>query len=382
MRPLKSSVVGVLTRLVEASLALAIGLAISAVLIAVYGYDPARAFYWLFYGGFGTWSLLFDTLAYATPLMLTGAAFAVCASTGMFNIGVEGQAYMGAIGAVALGGLLASQLPELAPAALPLALAGSAGLGALWALGPAVLKVLRGVHEVISSIMFNWMAFYTAMYLVRGPLMNPARPEMSISVVPQARFPVLFRGSILTNSIYVAVAISILAYLVLRMTRLGFEMRLVGSNPDAARYAGVSVSRTTLVAYLLSGAIAGLGGGLIVVGRPPVWSIYGTLGNVVNVGFDGIGVSMIAANNPAAVVLSSILIGGLWNGSRFMEPYAGVCSELSRAVIGLIVLALSVPGVLRMLRRRTVLELTVAALSAFVLRTFGVLRRGLGRWSS
>ena len=341
----------VLKGLVEALLALAVGLAVSAVLIAIYGLDPAKAFYWLFYGAFGTLGLVLDTLAYATPLMLTGAAFAVCAKAGMFNIGVEGQAYLGAIGAVALGGALARQAPELSPVTLPLALLGSSLLGAAWALGPALLKVFRGVHEVISSIMFNWTAFYLAMYLVRGPLVNPARPEMSIPVVPQARFPLVFRGSILTSAIYVSVSVCIAVYLVLRLTKLGFEMRLVGANPDAARYSGVSIKRAMLAAYAVSGALAGLAGGLIVTGRPPVWSIYGTLGNVANVGFDGIGVALVGMNNPLAIVFTSILIGGLWNGSRFMEPYAGVCSELSRAVIGLIVIALSVPELLRIISR-------------------------------
>jgi len=348
---LKITLVYVLRKITEASLALVIGLAASAFLMAIYGYDPGKALYWLFYGGFGTRTVFLDSLAYATPLMLTGAAFAVCASAGLFNIGTEGQAYMGAVGAVIFGGLLPRLAPSLGFASMPLALLGSATLGMLWALGPALLKVLRGVHEVISSIMFNWIAFYTVMYLVRGPITNPARPEMSLPVEPQARFPVLFRGSILTGAIYVAVIASITAYLILKLTKFGFEMRIAGANPDAARYGGVNIPRTILLTYLLSGSLAGLGGGLIVTGRPPVWSIYGTLGNITNVGFDGIGVSLIAMNNPAAVVVSSILIGGLWNGSRFMEPYAGVCSELSRAVIGLIVIALSIPEALRFVRR-------------------------------
>ncbi|MCS7099274.1 MAG: ABC transporter permease [Sulfolobales archaeon] len=338
-------------RLSEASLALAVGLAISSILILAYGYDPAKALYWLFYGGFGTQTVFLDSLAYATPLMLTGAAFAVCASAGMFNIGVEGQAYMGAVGGVVFGGLLVRYLQVPGPLGVLVALAGSATLGALWAVGPALLKVLRGIHEVISSIMFNWMAFYMAMYLVRGPIVNPARPEMSISVEPSARFSVIFRGSVLTEAIYFAVLASVLTYLVLKLTKLGFEIRLVGAGLDVARYAGISTKKAMVSAYLLSGALAGLGGGLIVTGRPPVWSIYGTLGNITNVGFDGIGVSLIAANNPVAVVFSSVLIGGLWNGSRFMEPYARVSSELSRAVIGLIVIALSTPEVLRLVRR-------------------------------
>lgn len=340
----------ILKGVTEALIALGIGLLISTVLISLYGYDPFKAFYWLFYGGFGTSSVFLDTLAYATPLMLTGTAFAICASAGMFNIGVEGQVYMGAVGAVVFGGLLPRYVPALSPVALPLALVGSTMFGAFWGLGPAILRIARGVHEVISSIMFNWISFYLVMYLVRGPLVNPTRPEMSIPVVTQARFSVLYRGSILTSAIYVAVVLLVLMYIIVRFTRLGFEVRLVGANPDAAKYAGVHISKVFLVAYSISGALAGLGGGLIVTGRPPVWSIYGTLGNISNVGFDGIGVALIGANNPVAIIFSSILIGGLWNGSRFMEPYAGVCSELSRAVIGLIVIALSVPGLLRLLR--------------------------------
>ncbi|MCX8185466.1 MAG: ABC transporter permease [Sulfolobales archaeon] len=350
---LRVSALYTLKRLAEALLALAVGLAISAILILAYGYDPVKALYWLFYGGFGTQTVFLDSLAYAAPLILTGAAFAVCASAGMFNIGTEGQAYMGAVGGIVFGGLLLKHLQVLSPLGVFIALSGSAILGALWALGPALLKVFRGVHEVISSIMFNWVAFYTVMYLVRGPIVNPARPEMSISVEPPARFSVIFRGSVLTEAIYVAVAVSVVAYLVLKLTKLGFEIRLVGIGLDTARYAGVSTRKTMILAYLLSGALAGLGGGLIVTGRPPVWSIYGTLGNIMNVGFDGIGVSLVAANNPVAVVFSSILIGGLWNGSRFMEPYAKVSSELSRAVIGLIVIALSTPEVLRLLRKLT-----------------------------
>ncbi|MGC8983025.1 MAG: ABC transporter permease [Desulfurococcaceae archaeon] len=330
--------------LAQSLFAIALGLAASALLIGVFGYDVPSTFYWLFYGGFVREGAIFDALAFATPLMLTGCAFAVAALAGLFNIGTEGQAYMGAIGAILAGALLAESFSPLRPIALPLSLVFSAVFGLLWAVVPAVLKAYFGVHEVISTIMFNWMAFWVSMYLVqRGPLVDPNRPEKSLSVVPEARFGVI--ESILTTSIYFAVAVVVAVYFILWYTKVGFELRVVGSNPHAAVFAGISVKKRQVLALVISGALAGLAGGLIVVGRPPKWAIHGTLGDVMNVGFDGIGVSMIALNHPLGILLSSLFIGGIRNGSRLLEPYAKMSSELSRAVIGLMIIAMALPGI-------------------------------------
>ncbi|MEM3783149.1 MAG: hypothetical protein QXX32_06380, partial [Thermofilum sp.] len=124
-----------------------------------------------------------------------------------------------------------------------------------------------------------------------------------------------------------------------------------GSNIDAAKYSGVNYKNIVITSFLLSGALSGLAGGLVITGRPPVWALYGTLGNIMNVGFDGMGVALIGRNHPLAIILSGIFIGGLWNGSRLMEPYSGVSSELSRAIIGLIVIALSIPELSKRLSR-------------------------------
>jgi simple sugar transport system permease protein len=337
--------------IIETMIALLAGIAASSILILVYGYDPLAAFYWLFYGGFGSLESLLDTLGYATPLILTGVAFGLCFKGGIFNVGVEGQAYMGAIGAIVFGGLLPRLFPPLAPLSLVLALAGSLIFGIAWALPPALLKAYRGVHEVISTIMLNWIAYNFVMFLVRGPLVNPSRPEMSMSVVESARFSVVPGSAVLTSAILVSLAAAVLTYLLLTLTRLGFEIRVTGSSIDAARYSGVNYGYIVIVSFVLSGALSGLAGGLVITGRPPVWALYGTLGNIMNIGFDGIGVALIGRSNPLAIILSGVFIGGLWNGSRLMEPYSGVCSELSRAIIGLIVIALSVPELLRRISR-------------------------------
>jgi simple sugar transport system permease protein len=340
----------VLSRVAETALALVVGLVLSAILILIHGHDASSAFYWLFYGGFIYHYAILDALAFATPLMLTGTAFAVAALAGYFNIGVEGQVYLGAVGAIYAGALLVSQIEALRPVALPLSLIFSALFGMLWSMGPALLRTYLGVHEVISCIMFNWMANWITMYLVSaGPLVDPNRPEKSLSVVPEARFLVIY--SILTTCIYLVVGVVVATYIILWHTKLGYEIRVCGSNPDAARYAGISIKRAGLLAFAISGALAGLAGGVIVTGRPPKWAIHGTLGDVVNMGFDGIGVALIGANHPLAIIFSSILIGGLRNGSRLLEPYVKISSELSRAILGLIILVIALPELYRVVKR-------------------------------
>lgn len=334
------------------SAAFAVGVGLAALLIKAYGYNPVLALRWLFYGGFGTYVALLDTLSYAMPLMLTGVAFAICLKAGLFNIGAEGQAYMGAIGAVIAGGLL-PRILDIPPFLLvPLVIVLSALLGMLWALPPAILKLYRGVHEVISTIMFNWIAYFLAMYLsTHPPLVDPNRSEKTLSLVEAARLQVLHPRSILTTGIFISIAFCIIVYLFLAYTRLGFELRVSGANPDAARYAGVNIPRAMLTSFIIGGLAAGLGGGLVIAGRPPVWALYGTLGNVAGVGFDGMCVALVGRNNPIGIIFASILIGGLWNGSRVMEPYSGVASELSKAINGLIIVMLAIPELWRIISR-------------------------------
>ena len=328
----------------EPIFALFLGLLIASFLMIAFGYNPYVAYSWLFYGGFGNLTSFLDTLSYAMPLMLTGITFAIGVKAGLFNIGAEGQVYMGALGAIIAGGLL-PRVVNVPSFLLPiLVILTSALMGLIWSLGPALLKIYRGVHEVISTIMFNWIAYYLAMYLATSkPLVDPARSEKTLSLVEGARFPVMHSKSILTYGVFVSIVFCIGVYLFLKLTKAGFELKIVGANPDAARYAGISQKKAILNSFLIGGLAAGLAGGLIISGRPPVYALYGTLGNVSGSGFDGIGVALIGKNSPLGVILASIFIGGLNNGSRFMEPYAGVASELSKAVNGLIILALAVP---------------------------------------
>jgi len=330
----------------ESGIAIVLGLTVGALLMLAFGYNPIRAYVALFAGAFGTSSGILESLAFATPLMATAITFAVGVRASLFNIGAEGQMYLGAIGATIIGGTV------FLPPGVHLVAATACGMifGALWALPAAILKIWRGVHEVVSTIMLNWIAFWFATFLVRTYLGDPERAERAIPAMATARYQVI--GETLTTVIVAVLLFCIITTIVLWRTGIGFELRLVGDNPDAAKYAGVSISRAILVSFLVGGLAAGLAGASQVLGRPPSWTLYATLGNILNLGFDGIGVALIGRNHPIGGVAASIFYGGLLNGGRYMEYNVGVSSELVMAINGIIVIALAIPEILTIVRRR------------------------------
>jgi ABC-type uncharacterized transport system permease subunit len=333
---------------IQSGVGVLLGLLFGALLMVIFGYDPIVAYYWLFRGAFGSISDIMETLAFAMPLMLTAVTFAIGVKTGLFNIGAEGQMYLGAVGAAAAGGAIAL------PAGLHVAVATAFAmlLGALWAIPAALLKMWRGVHEVISTIMLNWIGLYFATYLIIYYLADPNRAERTVPVLPGARYPVLMEGSTLTAVVFVVIAFCIGIYIYLWGTKAGYELRLVGANPDAATYAGISSRRVTLLSFVIGGLAAGLAGASQILGRPPAWALYATLGNVATLGFDGIGVALIGRNHPIGGIFAAVFYGGLRHGSRLMEYRAGVFSELVRAINGLIVVALAMPEIVAIIKRR------------------------------
>jgi simple sugar transport system permease protein len=334
--------------LVESLATIGVGLVAGGLLMLVFGNNPLRAYRALFVGAFGSLEDVLETLAFATPLMLTGLTFAVGVRAGLFNIGAEGQMYLGAVGATFIAGTF--PLPPLVHVAVATLVAMLCG--ALWALPPALLKIWRGVHEVISTIMCNWIAFHLSTYLVIYFLTGAGRADSTRPALPTARYPVLFAESTLTAVVFVAVAFCLAVYLYLWGTRAGYELRLAGENPEAARYAGVHAGRAMLLSFGIGGLAAGLAGASQIIGRPPAWSLYATLGNVTTLGFDGIGVALVGRSHPLGGILAAFLFGALAHGGRFMEYHAGVLSELVRAINGLIVLTLAVPELWAITRRR------------------------------
>jgi len=323
-----------------------IGIAIGAVIMLVYGYDPIAAYSSLFRGSFGSIYSWAESLANATPLILTALTFAVAMRGGLFNIGAEGQLYIGALAAVAVSLI---HLPY--PLHVIVALLAAMLAGMIWSLPVAFLKLGRGVHEVISTIMFNWIAHFFAFYLIANVLTDPKRGEKTISIVETSRLARILPDTSLNYGLLVAVVAAVVVLFLLWRTTGGFELRVSGFNPEAARYAGISRRRQILTAFLIGGATAGLAGAVQVMGRPPTYALMSGLPQFVNLGFDGIGVAMIGRNHPIGIVFAAIFFGGLLVGGRIMQFSPGVPLEMVRVVEGVIILALAVPELKRVLTR-------------------------------
>lgn len=327
----------------ESLLAGLVGLLVGAILMWIWGYDPWKAYVALFKGAYGDSYGLASSMARGVPLILTALTFAICLRSGMFNIGAEGQLYMGAIASIIVGYFVLPTGLHLIVGLIFAMLAGAA-----WSLVPAFLKLTRGVHEVISTIMFNWIARFFAFYLVANILVDPFRAEKTISIPVSARFPLLVRGTDLTYSLFAAVFFAVVMYFLLWHTVIGYEVRAAGLNPTAARYGGIKNRRTMLLSFILGGMGAGLAGACITMGLPPTYAIISGLPQIVNTGFDGLAVSMVGRNHPIGILIAALFFGGLNAGGRMMQIIAGVPLEMVRVVMGVIVLAMAIPELLRL----------------------------------
>ena len=308
--------------------------------IKLAGSDPAKALRGFVHGAFGSAYGISEVLVRATPLMLAGLGVSIGFRSGFFNIGAEGQIYMGATAATAVA-LLAPSLP--AWLLLPLALLASLAAGGLWSAIPGFLKARFGLSEAINTIMLNYIALNLVGILVRTWLKDPNYPlPMSPELPVAMSLPSLLEGTRLHAGLLVAVAAAILVYFLMRNTSLGFTMRVVGLNPRAARVAGISVFANVLAASALSGALAGVAGAVEIAG------IHHRLLEGISPGFGylAIIVSLLGKNHPAGVAASSIGIAALQVGSMSMQRQAGVPTSISWILMGLLVLLILARGTL------------------------------------
>lgn len=330
----------------ESLLAGVVGLLIGALLMYIWGFDPWKAYIALFKGAFGDGYGWASSISRGTPLVLTALTFSICLRAGMFNIGAEGQMMIGAIAAISIALFtLPSGLHMIAGLII------AAAAGAAWSVVPAILKITRGVSEVISTIMFNWIGRFLVIWIGIHVLVDPIRAEKTLAIPPAARFPVIVRGTDLTASVYMAVAVALIIYFVLWHTTVGYEVRAAGLNPTAARYGGIRNKRTMILAFLLGGATAGLAGAALVMGMPPSYAIFSSgMPNLTNMGFDGMAVAMVGRNHPIGILFAALFFGGLNAGGRVMQFYGSnpVPLEMVRVVMGAIVLAMSIPELIRL----------------------------------
>lgn len=286
---------------------------------------PLQGYAVLFKSVFGSFYDFGEALVYMIPLILTGLAIAFAFRCGLFNIGAEGQFIAGTF-AAAYVGFTFNELPSLLQ--LSLAILAACVAGGLWAMIAGWLKARRGVHEVITTIMLNHIAFYLYNFLVSDKDWFKAdNYQGSHAINPAIRIPRigLFAPSRAHWGLLIALLVAVVVYFILWKTRTGFEVRAVGLSKDAARYAGINVARNFIIAMIISGALAGLGGGLHLLGTQ---RRAGQLGMFPNYGFDGIAVSLIGQNHPAGVVLSAFLFAMMKRGAPLMQSQAGIAKEV------------------------------------------------------
>lgn len=338
-------------------LSLTFGFLVGGIVLAIAGFNPFEAYFVLFSGVLGAPRFVANTVIIAAPLILTGLSLAFALRTGLFNIGAEGQYIIGSLVAVVFGVNL--DLPPLlhVPVVVLMAMAG----GALWGGLSGFLKAKYGVHEVISTIMLNWTAFYLSNLFVRNTALHRPASEASHYIRDSARIDILgvwkqteeglawratspFWDDILRTEFNVgilfAVAAAIICWIILNRTTLGYELRAVGFNSEAARYAGIPVKRSLVTSMAIAGALAGLGGAIQVLGVSRAVSVLATMeGN----GFDGISVGLIASSHPIGAIFSGLLFGALRYGSSKIQPALGVPKEIINIVMGTIVFLVSMP---------------------------------------
>jgi simple sugar transport system permease protein len=301
-------------------LAVLIGLALGAVIIWATGKDPLLAYSAMVKGVFGSPSAFGETIAYATPLILTGLAVSFAFRCGLFNIGAEGQVIMGML----VSGLVGIYMPGPGWLVASAAIAAGGVAGALWAAVPGILKATRGIHEVINSIMMNYIAMYVANYLIQGKF-KAEGVQGTAQVKASARLLPILEPSQATIGIFVALACAGVIYFILWRTTFGYEVRAVGQNPNASRYAGINVVLNMVMAMVVSGALAGMGGALQTMGpRGRVFTFFASPGY----GFDGIAVALIGRNHPIGVVFAAFLFGALSKSGLDMMMTAQVPKQV------------------------------------------------------
>jgi simple sugar transport system permease protein len=310
------------------------------------GFTPGlalEAYQALIAGAIGSEQAIVNTIVSATPLILGGLSVALAFKAGLFNIGAQGQFLMGALAAVAVG-VAVSDLPPFV--AIPIALLASMAAGAFWGFIPGYLKAYTGAHEVVVTIMLNFIAGGVVTAAVSGFLDVPGSPSAITADVGNAAYPILIGKTGHLGIIIALVAVALVSWLLDRTT-LGFEIRTVGANPDAARYAGMRPRRLIILTMSLAGMLAGLAGAGQLLGiTHRMTPSFGT-----SVGFDSIAVALLARTNPVGVIFAALLFGAMRTGAASMELRVGIPAELVEVIQGIILLALIAAPVLRRLLR-------------------------------
>lgn len=328
-------------------ISIVVGFAVGAVFLAAVQINVGAAYGKLFSSIFANAKSLSYSVVYATPLIILGLSVAFSFRTGVFNIGAEGQFVVGSMAACVVGILV----PAPAIVLVPLCVLASAVAGAVWGMIVGILKVKWGINEVLSMIMFNWIAFYLSNYIAGLPAIKSDGNAEATKNVQEAAMILLPKSVIsklgLCNSanwgIFVAILLSIFCYVVIEKTTLGFSLKAVGSNRDAAEYAGINVNRAVLTALGISGAMGGIAGAMNLLGMGQRISIFTAQESY---GFQGIIAALIGNSNPLGVFFGGLFYGAIkYGGSRL--NLIGAPSEVVNVIMGTVVFFIAISHIFK-----------------------------------
>ena len=313
-------------------------LAVGAVTLMIAKISPLLAYRAMLEGAFGSTSAIGLTLQKSVPLIFAGLGVAFALRCKLFNIGAEGQLYMGALTGTVVA-LYVHGLPPLLH--VPLCLVAAFIGGAIWGAIPGYFRAVRGLSEIITTIMLNYVAFWFVSFLVHGPIQEAAGYYPQTEVVPASSFlPVFWKAGRLHAGFLIALGVAAVVYIVLFHTTLGFQIRAVGSGQEAAEHAGIPPVRNMVIAMLVSGGLAGLTGINEILGVQHRLSDYFSPGY----GFDAIAVALLGGSHPLGVVVAAIFFGALRAGSNMMQRSVAVPAAVSGFIQGVTVLFVVIAG--------------------------------------
>ena len=347
--------------------AIAFTLLITSALVAWAGAPVGRAYALLLEGGFGSRFAWSETLTRATPLILTGLAAAVAFKARLFNIGAEGQLYMGALAAVAVGAHVTDHTALEAPPmlAFTLMMLAAAAAGAALLLVPAIFKSRLGVDEVVTTLLLNFIALLFVSMMLDGPMKDPGGMgwPQTVTLPDALQLSKLIERARVHTGLLIALFLAVALWALLRFTSLGFEIRAVGANARAAQFAGMPVGWVNVKVALMSGALAGLAGAIEVAGRTG----YVTLDMSPGYGYSGIVIAMLAALNPLGVVAAAVFVAGILVGADSMSRAVNVPTYIADVIVAVSLLSMLVASLLanyRIIFKRPSSAATAAATEA------------------
>ncbi|WP_164215515.1 ABC transporter permease [Virgibacillus sp. YIM 98842] len=320
-----------------------IGLLAGAIIMLIFGYNPIQGYAALWEGAFGDAYFFGETVRQVTPYILTGLAVGFAFRSGLFNIGAEGQVIVGWLSAVWIG--ITVDAPMYIH--LPLAIFVAALAGAIWGFIPGILKARLGVHEVIVTIMLNYIALYSSNAIIRNVLSDSENSTERIAETASLSsewLQSLTYFSRMHYGILIALFAAMIMWFIIERTTIGYELKSVGFNKHASKYAGMNVKRNIVLSMVIAGAFAGLAGSMEGLGTFGNMTVSGGFSNL---GFDGIAVALLGANTAIGIVLAAILFGALKVGALNMPTEAGVPNELVDIIIALIIFSVASSYIIR-----------------------------------